>query len=275
MDTIGKARVGRGRTSGLFAGIDIGASMTKAVLLDDRRNAVGTSVVRSGMDFRLAARKALRLSEKDAGLTAPRFEGITATGYGRHNAPFAATAITEISCHARGSYHHFPRAHTLVDIGGQDSKVVKIDAEGRRTDFKLNRKCAAGTGAFLEEIAHRLRLSLGRFDGLARKSRKEIELGSYCTVFAVTEILARIRQNTAVPDIIKAAYSSVIKRILEMDPLEGDLVLSGGIVAHHPYFVTMFETVIGRRVFVPPLPQLTGAWGAALYAQELRRGPDA
>lgn len=258
-----------------FAGIDIGSSTTKAVLLDGRSELLASAVVRSGVDFGSAARRALRKAEAAAGLMAPLCLGLTATGYGRHNAPFEASVVTEISCHARGSYHHFPKAHTLVDIGGQDSKVVKVDAQGRRTDFKLNRKCAAGTGAFLEEIAHRLRISLGRFDALARKSRKDIELGSYCTVFTATEILARVRQNTAVADIIKAAYSSVIKRVLEMDPLDGAIVLSGGVAAHHPFFISLFEIAMGRRIFIPPLPQLTGAWGAALFAVEGRRDGDA
>lgn len=217
----------------------------------------------------------MKHSEAAAKVKAPRYAGIITTGYGRHNVPFVGATLTEISCHAKGSFYHLPRAHTLVDIGGQDSKIVKIDAAGRGIRFKLNRKCSAGTGAFLEEIAHRLKVSLSKLDGLARTSKKNIELGSYCTVFTITEILARIRQKTALSDIIRAAYSSIIKRILEMDRLEGDIALSGGVVAHHPFCVTMLEAVLGRRVFVPPLPQLTGAWGAALYAREGRKEEDA
>ena len=252
-----------------FAGLDIGAVATKAVILDRGRKVVGSSVVASGADLRAAADKALLNSEQEAGLESPRFGGLVATGYGRKNVPGAAAAITEISCHAKGSFHHFPFAQTLIDIGGQDSKVIKIDAAGRRTGFKMNRKCAAGTGAFLEEIAHRLGLDPAWFDDLARRSTKDVEIGSYCTVFTASEILTKIRRNVELADIIKGVFASVIQRAMEMDPLEGEVVMSGGVVAHHPYLVEMFSARLGRKVHVPPHPQLTGALGAALYAGEV------
>jgi predicted CoA-substrate-specific enzyme activase len=130
----------------------------------------------------------------------------------------------------------------------------------------MNRKCAAGTGAFLEEIASRLNLPVSDLDGLARQSTGEVTLGSFCTVFTQTEILAKIRGGAKVQDIVKGAFRSVIKRIVEMDPLEGEVVLTGGVVAHNPVIVDMFSEQLGRAVLVPPEPQLTGALGAALYA---------
>ena len=132
----------------------------------------------------------------------------------------------------------------------------------------MNRKCAAGTGAFLEEMATRLDIPLESFDTLARQSEHVVELGSFCTVFSATEVLEKIRQGKKVPDIVKGIFLSVIKRVMEMDSLSEHLVMPGGVVAHHPYLVQMTETLIGRPVWVPEYPQLTGALGAALYAME-------
>jgi predicted CoA-substrate-specific enzyme activase len=258
-----------------FVGIDVGASTTKAVILDESAELIGHSVIHSGADFCAAANDVYR--KASTGLEKERLDNkiVISTGYGRQNVPFTDTTKTEISCHAMGSYHHFPRAHTLIDIGGQDSKVIKVDDSGKRTGFKMNRKCAAGTGAFLEEIANRLKIGIEKLDGLARKATKDITIGSYCTVFTATEILTKIRQNIKIEDIVKGIFDSVIKRALEMDPLEGNIVMSGGVVAHNPYFVKMFEQKLGKDIFVPPYPQLIGALGAALFARETKGGENA
>lgn len=249
-----------------FAGIDIGASTTKAIIIDEQKDVLGYAVTSSGADFRAAADKAFREAQESAGRDISKDCIVVATGYGRRNVPYANGTKTEISCHAEGSYHHFPRAHTLIDIGGQDSKIIRIDDSGKRIGFKMNRKCAAGTGAFLEELASRLDVKMEELNALAEKATENIEIGSYCTVFTATEILARIREGVNVEDIVKGIFNSVIKRAVEMDAMEGDTVMTGGVVAYNPYLVTMFEEKLGRKVFVPPLPQLTGAFGAALYA---------
>lgn len=258
-----------------FAGIDIGASTTKAIIINAKRAILGNSVNDSGADFEAAADQAFRMARENAGCQDTDECTVVATGYGRRNVPYANDTRTEISCHAAGSFHHFPRAHTLIDIGGQDSKIIKINDAGKRTSFKMNRKCAAGTGAFLEEIANRLKIELGKLDGLAEKAQNSIQIGSYCTVFTGTEILAKIREGIDVADIIKGIFVSVIKRILEMDSMDGNIVMSGGVVAHNPYLVKMFEERLGREISVPPLPQLTGALGAALYSIEIRGGQNA
>ncbi|MFC2157222.1 acyl-CoA dehydratase activase [Acidobacteriota bacterium] len=250
----------------MFIGIDVGASSTKAVIIDRDKAILGHSVVNSGADFEAAAENALTLASAGVnGYDINRCQ-VMSTGYGRRNVPFAHGNKTEISCHITGSYFYYPRAHTLVDIGGQDSKIIKADDSGRRTGFKMNRKCAAGTGAFLEEIAYRLKIDIGKLNGLAEQAKKDVEIGSYCTVFTATEILSKIRENIAVEDIVKGIFSSVITRALEMDTFEGPIVMSGGVVAHNPFIVKMFEEKIEQKIFVPPLPQLTGAFGAALYA---------
>jgi len=255
-----------------FAGVDVGASTTKAVVIDRSANILGFAVTHSGADFKAAADAVFRESLASAEYETGKHVRVVSTGYGRRNVPFAQSTMTEISCHARGSYHHYPRAHTLIDIGGQDSKIIKIDAGGKRVSFKMNRKCAAGTGAFLEEIAYRLKIPIERLNALAEKAQKEVPLGSYCTVFTATELLAKIREGVEVNDLVKGIFGSVIKRAFEMDPLEGDIVMSGGVVAHNPFLVTMFEEKLGKPVFVPPLPQLTGALGAALFARESKGG---
>jgi predicted CoA-substrate-specific enzyme activase len=255
-----------------FAGIDVGASTTKSVIVDEKKEILGHAVINSGADFKAAAERVFEKSQEKLRRKAKKSFFVLSTGYGRANVPFADMTKTEISCHAKGSFFYFPHAHTLIDIGGQDSKVIKVDGTGKRVGFKMNRKCAAGTGAFLEEIANRLQIKLEKLNELAEKSSESVQIGSYCTVFTATEILTRIREGVEVRDLVKGIFDSVIKRAFEMDPLEGNIVMSGGVVAYNPFLVRMFEEKLGRKVFVPPLPQLTGAFGAALYALEAKGG---
>jgi len=255
-----------------FVGIDVGASTTKSVIVDEKKEILGHWVNNSGADFKAAAEQAFENSKERAGREVSNKCIVVATGYGRRNVSFADRTKTEISCHAEGSFFYFPHAHTLIDIGGQDSKVIRVNDSGRRIGFKMNRKCAAGTGAFLEEIANRLQIKIEKLNELAEKAEKNIQIGSYCTVFTATEILTKIREGVEVKDLIKGIFGSVIKRALEMDPLEGNIVMSGGVVAYNPFLVSMFEKKLGRKIFVPPLPQLTGAIGAALYALEAKGG---
>ncbi|MBN2489926.1 MAG: ATPase [Planctomycetes bacterium] len=248
-------------------GLDIGASAAKGVLLQG--GAVrARALLRSGADFAAAARACLEQVLGAAGIEAGAIDRTVATGYGRRSVDFAAASVTEITCHARGCYASFPQAMVIVDIGGQDNKVIRVDAGGARRNFKMNRKCAAGTGAFLEEIADRLEMPLQELNGLAGQATGDVELGSFCTVFAKTELLKLIAQGTPLPEIVKAAYRSVVKRILEMDPLEGTVVMTGGVVAHNPIVVELLSEALGRGVRVPEFPQHTGALGAALLAEE-------
>lgn len=258
-----------------FAGIDVGASTTKAIIIDEKKEILGHAVSTSGADFKAAAEITFKEAQKKTNKKISNKCFIFSTGYGRRNVPFADKTKTEISCHAYGSYHFFPHAHTLIDIGGQDNKIIKVNDQGKRIGFKMNRKCAAGTGAFLEEIARRLEIGIDKLDGLAERSEKNVQVGSYCTVFTATEILTKIREGVEVKDLVKGIFGSVIKRALEMDPLEGNIVMTGGVVAHNLFLVKMVERKLKREIFVPPLPQLTGAFGAALYAFEAKGGLNA
>ncbi|MCP4604552.1 MAG: ATPase [Proteobacteria bacterium] len=253
-------------SNSLFAGVDVGASATKVAILNADAELLGKAVCPSGMDFSQAADKAFNAAIKEAGVSARDIVNVVASGYGRKNVGFAKSAKTEITCHSKGAYYFFKEAMSVVDIGGQDNKIIKIDAKGSRLDFKMNRKCAAGTGAFLEEIARRMDVSIEEMQGLAEKSIERVEIGSFCTVFSATEILALIRQGKKNPDIAKGAFHSVVKRITEMDPLSGKVVATGGVVAHNPVVVELLTEVLGSRVMTPPHAQFIGAFGAALIA---------
>ncbi len=252
----------------VFVGVDIGASRAKTVVLDGDKNLLGFAVEKSGTDFTAVADRCLTTSLKMAGVSQNNMVKAISTGYGRQNVSFAQETKTEIGCHSKGCFFYFPSPITIIDIGGQDNKIIKLDAKGRRTGFKMNRKCAAGTGAFLEEMSLRLNIPIEEMDALARQSLEMVKLGSFCTVFSATEVLENIRQGKKVTDIIKGLFFSVIKRVLEMDALTETVVMTGGVVAHNSYIVTMAEEIIGRKILVPEHPQLTGAIGAALYAME-------
>jgi predicted CoA-substrate-specific enzyme activase len=251
-----------------FCGIDVGASATKLILADEGARTLAKTVRRSGVDYAETAKRCLAEALSAAGLARADVARSLATGYGRHNVPWADDTMTEIACHGKGAWHHFRRAVTVIDIGAQDSKIIRLDARGRRIRFKMNRKCAAGTGAFLEEIAYRLDVPLADLNGLAERSTRDVTLGSFCTVFAATEILERIRAGEQVEDIIKGAFRSVVQRLLEMDTVDGCLVMTGGVVEHNPLLASLVGESFGTEVLVPPDPQHVGAFGAALYAME-------
>jgi len=251
-----------------FCGIDIGAATAKLVIIDEHGQTVGRSLSRSGVDYVKAAEKNLAEALAAAQLDRADVCCSFATGYGRDNVPWSEGRMTEIACHGRGAWHHLRRKMTLIDIGAQDSKIIHLDDQGRRRSFKMNRKCAAGTGSFLEEIALRLALPVSDLNDLAESSTKEVILGSFCTVFTATEILAKIRAGERVEDIVKGAFRSVVRRIMEMDLADGALVMTGGVVAHNPYLATLVGESFGLPVLVPPDPQHIGAFGAALFARD-------
>ena len=253
----------------VFAGLDMGASRTKVVVVDPSGTLIGHAVRKSGTDFTATAAACLDSSLEMAGAGRNNIVRAVSTGYGRANVSFVTgISKTEIGCLAKGCHHYFEGAITIIDIGGQDNKIIKLGPSGNRSSFKMNRKCAAGTGAFLEEMSLRLDIPLEEMNELARKSENMIKLGSYCTVFSATEVLESIRNGKQVSDIVKGIFYSVIKRVLEMDSLTDSVVMTGGVVANNPYIVQMTEDMIGRKVLLPELPQLAGAVGAALYAIE-------
>lgn len=251
-----------------YAGVDIGSSRTKVVILNDEKHIVGFDVMHSGTDFTNTADLCLKSSLEMAEISKDEIKRTVSTGYGRKNVSYTDDTKTEIGCHAKGCYYYFPREITIIDIGGQDNKIIKLNKEGKRVNFKMNRKCAAGTGAFLEEMSMRLDIPIEDMNDLASQSTDMVKLGSFCTVFSATEVLENIRHGKKVTDIVKGLFFSVIQRVLEMDSLTENVVMTGGVVAHNLYLVEMTEEKIGRKILVPEYPQLTGAIGAALFAMD-------
>ncbi len=256
----------------VYCGVDIGAAATKLVLLDREGGILARIGQPSGVDYAATAASCL-----DQALTASGAKDrpalTVATGYGRNNVAFADETRTEIHCHGLGCFHDSQKAMTIIDIGGQDNKIIHLDDRGRRLDFRMNRKCAAGTGAFVEEIALRLGLRVDELDGMARSTTKAVKLGSFCTVFAKTEILSHLRRGEPVAGIVRGAFVSVVDRIMEMDPLTGEIVATGGVVAFNPVIVEILSERLNHAVTVPEAPQFTGALGAALTARKLDTEP--
>jgi len=257
--------------SNYYCGIDIGASAAKLAIIDDEYRMVAKATRRSGVNYAQTAQHCLDEALAAAGLDLSQICKAISTGYGRDNVSWVQGKMTEIACHGKGAYHIFPSAITVIDIGAQDCKVIHLDAQGYRTGFKMNRKCAAGTGAFLEEIAYRLDLKPSDLNDLADRSTREVTLGSFCTVFAATEILEKIRAGLHAEDIIKAAFRSVVSRVREMDVVTGSLVMTGGVAAYNPVLVALAAEAFGCPVLVPPEAQFIGALGAAIFAAEMAK----
>ncbi len=255
------------RRDPLCCGVDVGASSTKLVLIDLGGEVRARAVHKSGVDYSATARSCLAEALEIAGAEESDLCSTVSTGYGRRNVDFADESRTELQCHGVGCYRAFPQAITIVDIGCQDNKIIRLDAAGRRIDFKMNRKCAAGTGAFLEEIALRLDVPLDELERQARTTTDAVRLSSFCTVFASTEVLAHLRAGASLPGLARGAFVAVVNRVAEMDRLAGVVVLTGGVVAHNPTTAEVLAARLGEaEVKVPPYPQFTGALGAALTA---------
>ncbi len=250
----------------LYAGIDVGSSFTKGVLLDAGGTVADYAVLRTGVSFEGASRAVLDAMSASPGIRADRIVRTVATGYGRHNVAFADAAVTEITCQSVAVHALVGSEATVVDVGGQDTKVIRVGAGGRQRSFRMNRKCAAGTGAFLEEMALRLDVRLDDLDDLASHGVAGVSLSSYCTVFARTELLTLIREGRSLEDIALAVQDAVVRRIVEMGPLDGEVVMAGGVAAHHPNLVRRLEVALGRPVRLPEHPQHVGAIGAARIA---------
>ena len=254
-------------TGSCYAGIDSGSWNTKAALVDAGGRLLATAVLRTGADVPGSAERAFAELLERAGVGRPAVAAIWATGFGRHAIPLADGSRTELDAHARGALQFVAGPLTVIDIGGQDAKIILVDGEGRRIGHKMNRKCAAGTGSFLEEMAMRLDVPIAGLPALAAASTEEIALGSFCTVFTGTEVLGLIRQGKRPTDLARAAYRSVVKRVLEMERVRGRVVATGGVVAYHPMVVELLEEAVGERVTVPEHAQEMGALGVALAAR--------
>ncbi|MDO4169743.1 MAG: acyl-CoA dehydratase activase [Lachnospiraceae bacterium] len=249
-------------------GIDSGSTSTNAVIMDENRDIKAFSVVRTGAKSGESADRILDEVIKKASLTREDIAWIVSTGYGRVSIPFADENVTEISCHGRGAHYFNPKIRTILDIGGQDSKAIKLDENGEVTDFVMNDKCAAGTGRFLEAIARTLEIDISEVGPAALTSTEEIEITSMCTVFAESEVISLIANNKEKGDIANGVCHSIANKaysLMKRVGLEPDYMMTGG-VAKNPGVVRAVEEKIDAKLYICPEPEIVGAVGAALYA---------
>ena len=252
-----------------FAGIDIGSTMSKAVVVDAGGKMLGYVVGQTGAEHRRRANKVMEDVLLKSAITLDQVAYIISTGYGRVNVPFADKQVTELTCHARGVASLFPDVRTAIDIGGQDAKVLKIK-NGRLTDFLTNDKCAAGTGRFLEVAAETLGLGLNEMGQISLQSDTPVKINSLCTIFAQQEIISRLSEGQPLTDILAGVYIAVTTRVVKLArqlKVEPPVVFTGG-VAKNSGMVKAMETVLGMPILVPEEPLITGALGAAILARD-------
>ncbi len=251
-------------------GLDSGSTSTNAVVMNEARKIVASVVIRTGAKAGASAERAYRKVLERAGITPDQVACTIATGYGRVSIPFADENVTEISCHGRGAHYFNPDVRTILDIGGQDSKAIHVNAAGEVTDFAMNDKCAAGTGRFLEMIARSLEISLDELGPAALESKKRLEIASMCSVFAESEVISLIANNEEKPDIAAGVCRAVAGKaysLMRRVGLEGAYMMTGG-VAQNPGVVRAVEELIGEKLFICEDPEIVGATGAALLALE-------
>ncbi|UCD71901.1 MAG: 2-hydroxyglutaryl-CoA dehydratase [Syntrophobacterales bacterium] len=254
----------------IVAGIDIGSLSSEAVILEDGE-IMSYSIVLTGADTQRAAKTCMQEALEKAHLKFEAVSATVATGYGRINVPFALKTVTEITCHARGAHWLFPSTRTVIDMGGQDSKVISIDTEGRVLDFVMNDKCAAGTGRFLEVMAGALEVDLMEMGERSIRAKDGIAISSMCTVFAESEVISLIAGGCSKNDIIRGLHEAISKRIFTMAGklrMEKPITMSGG-VAKNRGIVDALRRLLKAAIHVPEEPQIVGALGAALSAWHL------
>ncbi len=251
------------------AGIDVG-SLTAEVVLMDRGEVLHYVIMPTGSNSKAAAEKAIESALKTAGLSRSDIKYIVATGYGRVSIEFADKRVTEITCHGRGAYFLNPKVRTVIDIGGQDSKVILLNDEGRVLDFAMNDKCAAGTGRFLEVMAQALEVELSGLADLSDKAKNTVAISSMCTVFAESEVVSLIAQGIPQEDIARGLHQSIADRTAGMVRRVGleEVVMITGGVAKNRAVVRALSEKLKTEIIVPPEPQIAGALGAALLAEE-------
>jgi len=252
-----------------FAGIDVGSTMTKVVVL--KEGIIASIIGPTGPEHRRLANQVMEEALKKADISFQSITYIISTGYGRINVPFADKQFTEITCHAKGIANIFPEAKTIIDIGGQDVKGIKISGNGKIIDFAMNDKCAAGTGRFIEVIADTLGVPLDRVGDLSLQSKRPASISNICTIWAQQEVAASLAQGVPIPDLLAGVHKSLADRISRMInrlKMEEAVIVTGGGGKNRGLLKALSEQ-LGYQVLVPDEPLITGALGAALLGKEI------
>ncbi len=253
-----------------FAGVDVGSATAKAAVIDPDGVILGSAVIPSGGNLGDAARRCLDMAFVDAGQMRDACRALVATGYGRERVDGRTRSVTEISCHARGARALYPETRSVIDIGGQDSKAIALDEQGRVLRFEMNDKCAAGTGRFLEVMARLLEIELDALGDNAARASAPVAISSTCTVFAESEVISHLAQDQRVEDIVAGLCRAIASRVYGLASrarLTPPTIMTGG-VARNQGVVKAMEALLKASVHVPERPQLVGAFGAALIARD-------
>lgn len=248
-------------------GIDIGSTCTKGVIIDSNKTIIASAISETGIGAKNAADKILNMLVEKSELKKEELTNIITTGYGRNTSGISSSSVTEITCHAKGANFLYPDAHTIIDIGGQDLKVICINSDGSVKNFVMNDKCAAGTGRFLDAMARVLGLDIEKMSKIGMNWKNDIIISSMCTVFAESEVVSLIANNVPIEDIIHGLNMSVASKILTLTKklnCEPKFVMTGG-VAINIGVVNAIKSVLNEDVYVPNNAQLCGAIGAALF----------
>lgn len=256
---------GKGKLNKYFLGVDLGSAYTKFSVIDKQENIVFQTALKTLNRDRISVRHVIEALKSEYTINAT-----CATGYGRKHFPNADIVKTELNCAALAVSKYYSGVKNIIDIGGEDIKVIKCNKENNIENFYLNDKCAAGTGSFITEVAERAEISITDMSDLAAKSSFGKELNSFCTVFAKTEIMTWLFEGLPVEDIAKGIYLSILNRVvkLRVDPL-APVYLIGGVIAHHPYLKNLLQEKYKKDVQVIDRPQYTVSFGAALFAKEV------
>src|SRR5574341_1174463 len=250
------------------AGVDVGSTQTKAVVLNESRTIVGRALTDTGANVMRAAENAFHMALEDGGIPEEELEFIVGTGYGRYKVTFGNTQVTEISCHARGAVHLFPATRTVLDMGGQDTKAIRVSATGEIVDFCMNDKCAAGTGRFLGAAAAALDLPLAELGPTALRGERPVKISTTCTVFAESEVLSWLGKGKKIEDILLGEHQSIATRsvgLLRRVGIDAEVTFTGG-VARNPAMIAALNKRLGLLVNVSEESHYIGALGAALFA---------
>lgn len=256
---------------GYFAGIDSGSTSTDVVILDKDQNIVTGIILPTGAGAAIGAERALEEALKDAGLQREDIDAMVTTGYGRTAISDGDKSITEITCHARGAHFLNPEVRTVIDIGGQDSKVIRLDENGAVANFVMNDKCAAGTGRFLEMMARTMEMSLDDMGKAGLSYKEDITISSMCTVFAESEVVSLIAQNKATDDIVHGLNKAVASKTAALAKRVGGeerYMMTGGVSKNQGLAKTL-EEKLGTTLVISDKAQLCGALGAALFAKDM------
>jgi len=255
------------------AGVDVGSTQTKAVIIDEAEAIVGRALIDTGANVIAAAENAFAIALADAGVREEEVEQVVGTGYGRYKVTFGHRQVTEISCHGRGAVHMFPNTRTVIDMGGQDTKAIRVSAEGEIDDFCMNDKCAAGTGRFLGAASAALDIPLAELGGVALTAERAVKISTTCTVFAESEILSWLGKGRRVEEILLGVHQSIASRsvgLLRRVGIEPEVTFTGG-VAKNIGMIRTLEKGLGVELNVGPDSHYMGALGAALFALDTIR----